>query len=203
MATFKRPPASYIAEQNAKAAYQQKAAANPFKNAKSLAAMKKIYSNMTAKQRGQNVESFRRAAAKLNNNKTKPAETPRQPPVRTTTTTTPAPKPQAAGTKPVQQSKKIAQGMRNQANMNASKKIAQGMRKDVDSRSSAKPPTKKHRGGQRARSGGGSKKGRVTLKGVVKALDRGLKLTYKEGDKKKVGNITYIYKNNRWKRYTM
>tara|TARA_R100000084_G_C4576976_1_gene111943 strand:+ start:41 stop:640 length:600 start_codon:yes stop_codon:yes gene_type:complete len=199
MATFKRPPASYLAEENARAAYQQKSAANPFKNAKSLAAMKKIYSNMTAKQRGQNVDSFRRAAAKLNNNKTKPAAKPRKPPASTTATTTPAPKPQAAGKKPVQP----ATSKRNQANMNASKKIAQAMRKDVDSRSSAKPPTKKHRGGQRARSGGGSKKGRVTLKGVVKAIDKGLKLTYKEGDKKKVGNITYIYKNNRWKRYTM
>jgi len=38
---------------------------------------------------------------------------------------------------------------------------------------------------------------------AVKALDKGLKLTYKKGDKKKVGGITYVHNGKRFVRYTV
>tara|TARA_Y100000004_G_C8740855_1_gene338249 strand:+ start:69 stop:572 length:504 start_codon:yes stop_codon:yes gene_type:complete len=56
MAQSKRTAASYIAEQ------RNTTAGNPFMG-KTLAEMKKMYSKMTPKQRGENVETFRRAAA--------------------------------------------------------------------------------------------------------------------------------------------
>ena len=38
---------------------------------------------------------------------------------------------------------------------------------------------------------------------ALRAIDRGLKLTNKEGDIKKVGGITYRHDGKRWVRYTM
>ena len=38
---------------------------------------------------------------------------------------------------------------------------------------------------------------------AVEAVDKGLKLTYKKGDKKKVGGITYVHNGKRFVRYTV
>ena len=78
--------------------------------------------------------------------------------------------------------------------------------------SSSKPPKKgdtKTVNGKKVKWNGrrwvpvASKPPGQAVRDVVSAVDRGLKLTYKKGDKKKVGEITYIHNGKGWVRYTV
>ena len=180
-----RKPATILAGSMATDAYNQRAANNPFKNAKSLAAMKKIYSSMTAKQRGANVDSFRRAAAKLQTTKAKPPET------------TPVSKATPAEKKPGGKASTSTQST------TVTKPIGKKDSPAAGSGGSAKPSNSSTPRGGGSRRIGGSRSRRNTssakmsIKDIGKNINKTFKLTYEEGQKVRKGNKIYVVKNGR------
>jgi len=155
---------------NTNTAQRVKAAGNPFTKDKSLAAMKKRWSNMTPAQRKSNVENFRSAA------KGKPKSQPAasKPPVKRS----PKPTDKPAGYDP--------------KGPTVYRKKTEPKKTEVKgSRKRFQKPTRKGLGIKEA------------VSKAVKAVDKGLKLTYKKGDKKKVGGITYVHNGKRFVRYTV
>jgi hypothetical protein len=180
MAQSKRTAASYIAEQ------RNTTAGNPFMG-KTLAEMKKMYSKMTPKQRGENVETFRRAAAaaaKGSANKSKVTK-----PV---TGTTPARNPQAKSA-----ARKTASAMRSEVTKRQSQKVTDAMLRDANKPKSKPKTTQKP---QSSRSGGrrASKVVKTNkntdLRKTLKNLADQFKTfgTYKDGEEFTVGNVDYI-----------
>ena len=180
MAQSKRTAASYIAEQ------RNTTAGNPFMG-KTLAQMKKMYSEMTPKQRGENVETFRRAAAaaaKGSANKSKVTK-----PV---TGTTPA-----RNTKAKSATRQIASAMRSEVTKRQSQKVTDAIKRDANKPKSkpktAEKPKYNRSGGRRASKAVKTNKNtdlRKTLKNLSDKF-KGLG-TRKYGEKFTVGNVDYI-----------
>ena len=175
-----------------------KSAGNPFTKDKSLAAMKKRWSSMTPAQRKSNVENFRSAAKgkpKSQPAASKPKTTPKADPQRNT-----------------------GSGRDGSFGLGTSGKgRPSGKGKPTDKpgqynpqgktiyRDKPKPKKTEVKGSRRrfqkpTRNGLGIKE---AVSKAVKAVDKGLKLTYKKGDKKKVGGITYVHNGKRFVRYTV
>lgn len=180
-----RKPATILAGSMATDAYNQRAANNPFKNAKSLAAMKKIYSSMTAKQRGANVDSFRRAAAKLQTTKAKPPET------------TPVSKAKPAEKKPG------GQAATSTPPTTVTKPIGKKDSPAAGRGGSAKPSNSStpRGGGSRRISGSRSRRNarnaKMSIKDIGKNINKRFKLTYEEGQNVRKGNKIFVVRNGR------
>lgn len=176
-----------------------KAAGNPFTKDKSLAAMKKRWSSMTPAQRKANVENFRSAAKGKPKTKAKPAAS--SPPTRNTNSqrntgsgrdgsfglgTSGKGRPSGKG-KPTDKP-----GQYNPTGKTITRDKPTSEKTEVKgSRKRFQKPT---------RTGLGIKE---AISKAVKAVDKGLKLTYKKGDKKKIGGITYVHNGKRFVRYTV
>jgi len=182
-----RKPATVLAGSMATDDYNRRAANNPFKNAKSLAAMKKIYSSMTAKQRGANVDSFRRAAAKLQTTKAKPAET------------TPVSKAKPADKKPGGKASSSPQSTTVTTPPASNRAVKGGYTISPENRANSKPksdkPSTKRIGGSRSRRN--ARNAKMSIKDIGKNINKTFKLTYEEGQKVRKGKNIYVVKNGR------
>ena len=188
-----RNPATVLAGSMATDDYNRRAANNPFKNAKSLAALKKIYSSMTAKQRGKDdktkrrfiADSFRRAAAKLQTTKAKPPETK------------PVSKAQPADKNPG------GQAATSTPPTTVTKPIGKKNSPAAGRAGSAKPSNSSTPRGGGSRRIGGSRSRRnaryakMSIKDIGKTANRVLNLTYPEGKRVRKGNNIYVVKNGR------
>jgi len=175
---------------NTNTAQRVKAAGNPFTKDKSLAAMKKRWSNMTPAQRKSNVENFRSAAK--GKPKTQPAAS--KPPVKRS----PKPTDKPAGYDP--------KGPTVKRTPKPTDKPAGYDPKGPTVYRKKTEPKKTEVKGSRKRFQKPTRKGlgiKEAVSKAVKAVDKGLKLTYKKGDKKKVGGITYVHNGKRFVRYTV
>lgn len=131
MAQSKRTAASYIAAQ------RNTTAGNPFMG-KTLAEMKKMYSKMTPKQRGENVETFRRAAAAAAKGSTNKSKV-----TKPVTGATPTRNPQAQSA-----ARRTASAMKSEVTKRQSQKVTDAMKRTAKT---PKPATKKP---QSSKSGG-------------------------------------------------
>ena len=179
-----------------------KTAGNPFTKDKTLAAMKRRWSNMTPAQRKANVENFRSAAK----GKPKGGATSTKPPASKTST------PKA------DQQRNTGSGRDGSFGLGTSGKgRPSGKGKPTDKPGQYNPkgktiyrdqpkPKKTEVKGSRKRFQKSTRNGlgiKEAISNAVKAVDKGLKLTYKKGDKKKVGGITYVHNGKRFVRYTV
>lgn len=180
MAQSKRTAASYIAEQ------RNTTAGNPFMG-KTLAEMKKMYSKMTPKQRGENVETFRRAAAAAAKGSTNKSKV-----TKPVTGTTPTRNPQAQSA-----ARKTASAMRSEVTKRQSQKVTDAMKRDANKPKPKSETTKKpqsSRSGGRKASKAVKQKQNPAVRKFLKNLENQFKTfgTYKAGEKFTVGNMDYI-----------
>ena len=185
--------------------------ANPFLG-KTKAQMQKIYDDKIRKA-GKSGEELRKIASQMQSAlKKAPKNKPKQSTPKPAAST---PKPQTQATDPQRNtgsgrdgtfgSGTSGQGRPSGKTKPTDKPAGYDPKGKTVYRTKTEPQKKKVKGSRKrfqktTRQGLGIKE---AASKAVKTIDKALKLTYKKGDKKKIGNITYIHNGKRFVRYTM